>query len=308
MPYARPYDYAMIYLGLKWSILPVTPQTLTPTGTLLPTVWNQTTQRLEPSWHPYRTRRPRNTTVDGWLEQQPETSLGVVAGTASQLAVLTLDEDGFAEHVGLPNAKSALATSGMGMRAYYRYDGPPIAPETKIGIKGIGIVPEGRWVLAPPSRHPEGRLTQWGIPPWEAGDYHIVPLPDWAREKIIPLEPHVVTSPTIEVRAEEYLYDEEPEREAFALQLLMNRVRGALAPLVRGVGVAELQNAAFELGQMLPMAYIAEREAKNVLLVAAEQLGFDRAEIYPAITAALADGATEAYTLDEEALDEAMRH
>lgn len=295
------YHHLFDYLFLGWSIIPLKPRTLEPATPLLPTVWNQSSQRRERSWHPYRFRRTDPYEITEWAKAIRDVGVAVVAGTVSKLAVLAVTPEGFEQHVGLPDAQTVLSTSGQGMRMWYAYEGPPIAPETELGIPGISIASEGRWVLAPPSRHPQGRLTQWGIPPRGEDSQPPAPLPTWATEKIIPLAPHVATSPTLSTWIGDYY--EAPERKQLAEERLLARAIAVLAPLVRGAGLQALQDAAFQLGQMLPERYTTEREAINVLLVAADQMGYDGAELYPTLVDSLKDGATDPYFFDREGFE-----
>lgn len=297
-------DALMQYLFLRWSLIPLMPRTLEPATALLPTVWNQVRQRRERSWHPYRFRLTDPCEITEWTKAIPDVGVAVVAGTVSKLAVLAVTPEGFERHVGLPNALTALSTSGQGMRMWYAYEGPAIAPDTELDIPGITIASEGRWVLAPPSRHPQGRLTQWGLPPRGEDSEPPAPLPSWATERIIPLAPHLPTSPTLSTWISDYY--EEPERKQRAEALLLDHAIALLATLVPGAGQQALKDAAFQLGQMLPERYTTEREALNVLLVAADQMGYDRATLYPTLVEALADGATDPYFFDPERVEEVM--
>lgn len=78
----------------------------------------------------------------------------------------------------------AVLTGGGGAHFYYRYpEGETIGNRTGLFSRRIDLRGEGGYVVAPPSKHPNGTRYQW----LSAGDYQLESLPffspEWYLEK-----------------------------------------------------------------------------------------------------------------------------
>ena len=122
--------------------------------------------------------------ITGWLEQWPDSNLGVAAGTRSGIIVLDVDprnggEESFRalqeRHGSLPPTLCS-QTGGGGQHFFFRCPGHPVRSNHsgRLG-PGCDLVAEGGYVVAPPSRHHSG-----GSYAWTSGEKaEIADCPSW---------------------------------------------------------------------------------------------------------------------------------
>jgi len=116
--------------------------------------------------------------IKAWWNRWPDAGIGVATGSASNLIVI--DEDvndetgvnGSASmrlweqvHGELPETVRAITGRG-GAHSYYRYTGSDIGNRAGI-LEGVDVRGEGGYVIAPPSRHPNGTDYEWEYDPEE---------------------------------------------------------------------------------------------------------------------------------------------
>lgn len=150
--YATKYD---------WAVFPVNPDTKRP---LTPHGCNDAKKDVG--------------AIDFWWNKWPDASIGVATGSASNLIVIdedideTKDINGYHEvrlwekdHTQLPDTVQVLTGRG-GCHLYYHYAGNDIKNRAGI-IEGVDIRGEGGYVIAPPSKHPNGNSYVWEASPDE---------------------------------------------------------------------------------------------------------------------------------------------
>lgn len=137
---------ARSYVARGWSVIPV------PHGSKVPAM----------AWKEYQKRHPTEEELIKWFGSQ-RNNIGIVTGAISNLVVIDLDgSDGMASGARLNLSSSMIVTTGKGRHFYYRY--PSDESVVKNGVRlhpGLDIRGEGGYVLAPPSRHPDGRQYSW---------------------------------------------------------------------------------------------------------------------------------------------------
>jgi hypothetical protein len=147
-----------------WHVLPLHPHAKAPLGRLVKNGKDDATSDLA--------------TVLKWWLKVPQANIGVV-GRPSGLLILDVDDrnDGFdtlAELEGelgaLPRTVSAISGGG-GAHMYFTHPGGTLK-----GTLGHGIdIQDHRYVVAPPSRHPDGGAYVWDN---DVSDTAVVALPD----------------------------------------------------------------------------------------------------------------------------------
>jgi putative DNA primase/helicase len=152
--------YATTY---GWRVFPVASRSKIP----LIKAWPQ-----EATTDPDRVRK--------WWTQRPAANLGLACGTGSGIVVVDLDIksgglEAWAELLDINGAVDTLeARTGTGGGHLY-FKAPSVALKNSAGAikRGIDTRADGGYVVAPPSRHPNGQLYEWvrGVPP--------VDLPAW---------------------------------------------------------------------------------------------------------------------------------
>lgn len=161
----RPLAAALAYVERDWPVVPLDGK--------IPRTANgcrdATTDRL---------------TVERWWSRiWPAADIGIATGGG--LVVLDVDgEDGAdslhaleAEHGALPETVSVVTGSG-GAHHYFSHAGEIRNSAGKLG-PGLDIRGDGGYVVAPPSRHENGRTYAWADDPDEV---EIAPLPGWLAE------------------------------------------------------------------------------------------------------------------------------
>jgi len=110
--------------------------------------------------------------VAAWHERDPDTNIGVITGEPSGLAVVDVDDETRAPE--LPTTASV--RTGRGRHLYYSATEPVPSRDHDWGeVKG-----EGRYVVAPVSRHANGQRYRWELSPDENGG-----LADFARARTL---------------------------------------------------------------------------------------------------------------------------
>lgn len=157
------YLKAALFYATKyhWAVFPVSEQTKKP---------------LTP--HGCKDAKKDPGAIRAWWKKYPTAAIGIATGSASGLIVIDedIDEDkdlnGYQEvsrwereNGDLPETVRAITGRG-GAHMYYHYAGDDISNRAGI-LEGVDVRGEGGYVIAPPSRHPNGTEYQWEIPPNE---------------------------------------------------------------------------------------------------------------------------------------------
>jgi bifunctional DNA primase/polymerase-like protein/primase-like protein len=124
-------------------------------------------------------------TIKQWWQQQPDCNIGIATGTASNVFVVDVDDDGEnelrkleADHGDLPNSVEAITARGR--HIYFKMPGVPIGNSTSKIALHVDVRATGGYVLAPPSVHPSGRRYCWSV---DSANAFAAP-PDWLLNKI----------------------------------------------------------------------------------------------------------------------------
>lgn len=196
--------------------------------------------------------------ISEWWQREPRANIGI---RCSGLLVIDIDprNSGDATWARLLGNRDPLvnvptvATGGNGWHWYFKPPGFPVV--SHLGL-GVDIQFGARYVVAPPSIHPNGRVYRWvtppsaglaSLPPWLAGELYAMPVAD-NREEPLPAPRAPVASsrprrpgdrlPPLDVieRARRYLAKCEPavsgQRGAFVTMRVC-------AALVRGFELTE---------------------------------------------------------------------
>lgn len=143
---------ALTYAGYGWSVVPVRP------GEKFPLV----------RWQAFQERRADAEQITQWFERWPDANIGIVTGAISGLTVVDIDpRHGGAESLATWEAQyGALAptieaiTGGGGRHLYFSTGSTEVRSRVAIA-RGIDVRARGGLIVAPPSRHPSGKLYRW---------------------------------------------------------------------------------------------------------------------------------------------------
>lgn len=142
--------YALHYLELGWSVIPVACETKKP---LI-------------AWKEYQARRATVDEVVAWWRQWPAANIGVVTGAVSGLIVL--DIDGEAGEASLarcgPLPLTPMVRTGKGRHIYFAHPGAVIRNFAR-KLPGLDLRGDGGYVVAPPSLHASGARYTWEVAP-----------------------------------------------------------------------------------------------------------------------------------------------
>lgn len=115
---------------------------------------------------------------------RPEAGVAIATGSRSGFFALDIDgEPGFEtlrdlerRHGPLPGTPTVL-TPGGGEHRYFEYCNPIGCSAGLVGF-GLDIRGDGGYVVAPPSRHPNGGIYEWASE-GHPDDIPVAPAPDW---------------------------------------------------------------------------------------------------------------------------------
>jgi hypothetical protein len=172
--------FALYYLSLGWSVIPVRP------GNKRPAI----------RWLEYQHRQPGEDEIGRWFDRWPGDNIGIVTGRVSGLVVIDIDSKHGGdqslyrlekEHGPLPRTVEAV-TGGGGRHIYYAHPGGVVP--NKIAIApGVDVRGDGGYVVAPPSLHASGKRYAWA-PSRDPVGTALAPLPDWLLRQLTAEEKH----------------------------------------------------------------------------------------------------------------------
>jgi len=162
-------EAALAYRRLGWSVLPLLP------GEKRPLL----------RWEKLQLEPPSEAEIQRWYATWPGANVGIVTGGVSGLVVLDIDPKHGGDHSlnrlealhGPLAATLAATTGGGGRHLYFAHPGGIIRNRAGLA-QGIDLRGDGGYVVAPPSRHPSGRLYAWE-PGHEPGGTPLAALPAW---------------------------------------------------------------------------------------------------------------------------------
>jgi hypothetical protein len=174
------HEVALVYAAqFGWPVVPVRPETKRP---------------LIDDWPKRATTDPAQITR-WWQDEFPGASIGILLGPKSGLFVVDVDDDGglskagkdtllahVTRHGQLPVTPTVITPRG-GLHFYFRW--PGFNP-TKDGLgPDVDVLGEGRFVVAPPSIHPNGASYAWDLD-CRPSMQPVAEAPDWLLELVRP--------------------------------------------------------------------------------------------------------------------------
>jgi Bifunctional DNA primase/polymerase, N-terminal len=130
----------------------------------------------KPGKHPLTPHGFKDATMDRkqierWWIDHPDANVAIATGAVSGLIVVDLDPrhggkltlaDLEAQHGKLPETAVSF-TGGGGTHYLFRYFGEPIRSRAGVLGPGLDLQSDGRYIIAPPSRHVSGREYEWEV-------------------------------------------------------------------------------------------------------------------------------------------------
>jgi len=208
--------------------------------------------------------------------------VGLRTGAPSRLVVIDIDPDHGGDdsleklidhHGALPGARTIRTGSG-GTHLYFRHPGHSVPNSAgKLGA-GIDVRGDGGYVIAPPSRHRNGRLyvvaRQGGVVP---------ELPPWVEAALRPA-PALTSSRDTSVPRDATAWGRA------ALEGEVERLRHAQP----GARNDTLNRVAFRLGQVINRGALAEHDVEPLLIQEGIALGLREREVVTTVASALRAG------------------
>lgn len=162
-------DYAKFYSSQGWDAFPCLPNDKKPMV----------------KWADVATREENM--LIGWFDTTPNANIGIACGARSGIVVLDVDtdHDGYEslrllqeQHGKLPETPVSKTGTG-GEHIFFKHPGIEIHNSAgKLG-QGLDIRGDGGYVVAPPSRHPNGKYYEWVIKPSQTP---LADMPEWMIE------------------------------------------------------------------------------------------------------------------------------
>lgn len=152
------------YLDKGFSLIPLQPGGKIPFSELLPKDDNG-----RPSWKILRERKASRYEIEGWLRDYPDINIGIITGKASRLVVLDIDHRIDENGLNRLDIDSSIETPTVitgrnenSQHIYFRTDSEIESRDIFAGEHKVGeLMAEGRYIVAPPSKHPSGQTYQW---------------------------------------------------------------------------------------------------------------------------------------------------
>lgn len=144
-------DDALMLHEFEFALLPLRNSSKEPNTRVLREVYGSS------KWRPLAERRASKAEVRAWYSADPLTGVGIITGTASNVAVLDIDRP----VAGLTLPPTPVVKTSRGQHAYFRTDGPTRSRRLPFG----DLKADGGYVAAPPSVHPDGLEYEWSERP-----------------------------------------------------------------------------------------------------------------------------------------------
>lgn len=152
--------WALQYARLGWQVLPVHWPMGNGCSCKRPDCTN-------PGKHPLTLHGVHDATTDRrqirkWWRTWPEANIGVATGAAS--GIFVVDADGAVGRETLVqlcgNPRTLMSRTGNGRHYFFRYPGERIRNSVRFA-PGLDVRGDGGYVIAPPSRHQNGKRYRW---------------------------------------------------------------------------------------------------------------------------------------------------
>lgn len=264
---------ALDYARRGWSVIPLRPKDKRPLV----------------KWEAYETTRATEGEIREWWARWPTANVGIVTGAVSGLVVIDIDGEKGAESAkalpGAKNVKAPVVETGRGTHVYCRHPGGSV-PNSAGNLPGIDVRGDGGYVVAPPSVHPNGQeyafMEGFGLDNAPADPALLAPL---LGNKDAPNGGCVVNFSDAKPQAAVSTIDR------YAASALEREI-GKVVTADDGTRNNTLNEAAFNLGQLIGRGDLHRNEVELRLLTAAQRAGLSddeaRRTIEGGITAGMA--------------------
>lgn len=222
-----------------------------------------------PSWKPYQEKRPAEWLLKSW-DNAPH-NIGIITGHISGLLVVDIDGPYPEDWPEMP--KTWTARTAKGRHYYFALDPEAEYKNATRIAPNVDIRANGGYVVAPPSRHPDGGKYEWIAAP---EDCKLAPVPDWLAEKLTK-------------KADPYKPAPAPARTADNRPYIEAAIKSEceiLQAAGQGTRNDQLNTSAIKLAGLIPAS-----EVKNILTPIALSIGLTPKEIEKTIKSAT-DAAT----------------
>lgn len=209
-----------------------------------------------------------------WWRDRPSANVGIACG--EQTGVLAIDLDGpearaawlklCAHHDPIVTPWSRTGRADGGIHVLFRWpDGEHVPnrsegswPERFLGARKMGVIGEGRYIVAPGSVHPDtGALYAWG---GEAERMPLALVPAWLLSILREEIPKAAPSPTWRPSTER----DASRARSYCLGALRHG-HDEVARLPKGERNASLVKVAYALGGYIPTGFLEEHEVREAL-------------------------------------------
>ena len=115
-------------------------------------------------WKKFQKRRPTKQELNSWMKDYPDFNIAIITGNAAGLVVVDADSErgmNLVKEIGLPKGTPTVLTN-RGEHYYFRYPDYDV-PSRSFKELGLDIKSDGGYVLAPPSKHPDGGTYKWKV-------------------------------------------------------------------------------------------------------------------------------------------------
>ncbi len=270
---------ALDYASRGWSVIPLRPKDKRP---------------LLREWKEYQSRRATEIEIREWWARNPAANVGVIAGAVSGLVVLDVDGKNGHESLkslpGVEHDKAPVVVTGKGFHAYYRHPGGTVSNRAGM-LPGLDLRGDGGYVVAPPSVHPSGRVYAFAP---GCGLDTPVSEPAPSLQALIRGDVPATTAPAS--AAVLNFADARPQSTAASPAIdrhaasALEREIGRVVSADEGTRNNVLNEAAFNIGQLVGAGSLSRSEVERRLLAAALRSGLSDAEATATIQSGLAAG------------------
>lgn len=240
------------------------------------------------SWDPYKVNRVNKDDVQRWWTVWPNSNIGCVTGSISDIIVLDLDNENAhtaAVAMGLPETWKS--KTGKGYHIFFKYPGTRVKNYTRI-LPGMDIKADGGYVVLPPSIHPSGATYQWIVSP---DDQELAVPPDWLMDLIQKLQskepPNIALSAPDKPNNSTVSKNSASQKYA---QAALEKEISILRSTSEGERNNQLNKSAYALGQLVAAGLLQESEVVDHLTSAALRIGLSESEISATIRSGLSAG------------------
>ena len=142
------------------------------------------------SWKEFQGRRASHGEIAVWFGEASRlrgvvNNVGIITGAVSGLVVIDCDSKADTKHwlENFPESPLMVETGSGGLHVYYQLpEDARVTNRIRVFGRAIDVRGEGGYVVAPPSRHPNGSLYRWVS--WGSYSLSDVPVfnPDWVQD------------------------------------------------------------------------------------------------------------------------------